>query len=408
MKSLFLILSIFALLSACNNAKRGKSQEPDAATLAVKPNDLKEPSAEALKKLKQGELASKRVEEAPANPGRERKEVTLAEYETFLLGLEACKVGQYGIDRKCEAWKAFDKARKHSRTLLKTAGGALASLGRKHIGHKSPAVRLQSSQLMSSIFGATDESQKVIIAAAKDEKDPMVLKQLIRTVASSIKKSDEVRKMLLASTQHKNLKVRIQVVSALTASWAAGTEGTLEAAIKMIEEDPKEEVRAYACKYIGARADERALPILKKYTKESKSNPKMYAACLRGLIGMWSSPIPHKTPSKKAYKLTLDRLKQKPRVKEIWTVISGLDWAKKAEFQKQASWYKAEKVRKILKDIILDKKFYWLGRSGAASTFQKLGADKAALEAVKKKIGEPEGDDKHVIRKLDDLIAKSK
>lgn len=333
--------------------------------------------------------------------------------EKLLVGLSACELTERGIDRKCEAWVAFDAARKSSRSAaVKNLGGIYADLGRKHIKHEHPAVRLQAASMMGSIFGASKDSQGVLIEAAKTEQDPRVLREMIRAVGSSVGKNPAVKELLLATAGNKDDKVRIEVVSWLTSSWADKTEGTLEKAMEIAEQDTSDDVKRFACKRLGERGDERALPLLKKMT--DVKNPKvleddrMFSACFEGVIAMWSAPVPHKTPSEAAYKHTLALLTSKKARGDKnppWTVFSRLRWAKKPKFQEAAGWYKGADVQKALSDIVMDRKTNWMARTGAVDTMKELGAEKAAFEKLAKAYEGAERQDAHVLKKIEKVLA---
>ncbi len=373
---------------------------------------------EAEKKLGQmaGELDGA-VKAAEAMVGDDSPALTAEEYEKLLLGLSACQVGEWGIERECEAKKAFDEARKRN-TRLKELAGMTSTLGQKHIGHEAPAVRLQSAQMMSSIFGADSKSQEVLLAAAGKEQDPMVLKSMIGAVGSTVSRNPEVKDLLMKTVDHEHEKVRIESISWLTTSFANGTEGTLEKVLDKIEKDPSDKVRQYACERVGGREDERALPLLDKLTSDKNPDDKMAAACMRGLIKMWAGFPKPKEPSEKAYQLTLKRLSAKPRSKErpSWTIMSDFRSivtespnSFHTEWEGKAKWVDKKALLKVLADVVADRQANWMARTGAVDTMVKLGADKAALEKLAsgyKDIEGKFGEDSHVLKKLNDAVAK--
>ncbi len=408
MRSLTILLCTGALLTmGCGNkgtdAPATKKAEPaKKAAPAEKADPAKKVAAQVVDKAKD----LKKVAEAVTQGG---DALSLEAYEKLLLGLEGCEVTDRGIDRKCEAWKAFDSARKKNRAnLMKNLGGKLGALGRKHVKHASAAVRIQSASLMGSIFGASNENQNAIVAAAKVEKDARVLKAMLRTVASSISKNEQVKALILASAGHENPKVRTEVVSALTSTWAKKAEGTLEKAMEMVEKDADATVRRYGCSRLGARGDERALPLLEKMTRDPKPDPKLYGDCVKGLIGMWSSPVVHQTPSKKAYDLTIKRLKVKPRTDDNppWAAFSGLMWAKLPKFQDRAKWFKKPQLMAVLTDIAKDKNANWMARTGSIDAMKQLGAEAKTFQALQKVYAGGKGKDKLVHDKLDRVLKK--
>lgn len=338
--------------------------------------------------------------------------LTLEKYESLMLALKNCEVQERGIDTTCPEWVSFDGARKNRRDMMRNLGGGLAKLGQKHINHPSAAVRLQAASLMSSLFGASKASQSALLTAAKTEKHPRVLKTLMRAVGSSIAKNEKVQALMLANAGHADEGVRREVLTSITSSWARGTEGTLEKAMEMAQNDPSASVRKYACRRLGARANDKVLPLLTKLTADSKADPKMYAACMQGLIAMWSSPVVHEVPSEKAYALTLKRLKATPRTKDQppWAAMSNMSWAKRPKFQQRAKWFKMDVLLSTLSAIVLDRNTNWMARTGAIDTMKKLGAAPALFIKLKAAYAESgkSGRDKHVHAKLVKALADKK
>lgn len=412
---------IFAALAlaGCGESAKDGAAAPASKAAPVSAAPIAPASAEALQKLAQ---AAEKLEatqqfrdtvkdgKAIAQAlGQEGEGMTNEQAEALLVGLATCKVDDNGIDRECEANKAWREARKNRGALVKDWGGMMAALGQKHVKHESPAVRIQAASLMGSIFGATNESQQAIVDAAKIEKDPQVLKAMLRSVSSSIKKNDAIRQLIVEQAGHPDEKVRMEVLGALTSSWAKDTEGTLEKALELTEKDASAEVRQFGCRRLGERADERALPLLLKLTADHKTDPKLYSACVRGLIAMWSAPVPHKDPSQKAYDATLAIFKQKPRDENLppWTAISAVEWAAKDRFQQAAPWYKKADLVGVLADIVADRQANWLSRTGALDAMQRLGAEPAEFEKLKKAYADAKdkpGTDKHVLDKIEKIL----
>lgn len=398
---------------ADKSAEKPAAEKTETAEKGAKAADPKSKAAKAVVEAAKNIKGADKVAEAAKDLkglAKDGPPLTIEAYEQLLLGLSACELKERGIDPKCAAYKKFNEARRNRNTLLKGAGGALASLGRKHIKNESPAVRMQAAQLMGSLFGASKESQQTIIDAAKAEKNSVVLTAMLRSVSSSIGKNAALKDLLMSQAGHKEPNVRKAVVQAFTSTWARNTEGTLEKAMEMVEKDPAAEVKQQACRRLGARGDERALPLLEKLTTDAKKDPKLYSACMSGLIAMWASPIPHDKPSEKAYKLTLKRLSAKPRTENQppWTAISSLGWAKNEKFQEKAkAFYKKDEVVNVLVDLVKDRNSNWLGRTSAVDTLKKLGADKKVLEGLQKAYADSKdkpGPDKHVLDKINKAL----
>ncbi len=335
----------------------------------------------------------------------------VAAYEKLLVALADCEVSAGGIARSCDAWKAFDASRRDRRNLLRNDGAALSAVGRKHLSHESAAVRLQAARLASSLFGGDQASRDALVEAARVEKDPQVLRAMLRSVRSSIGRSDAVRDLLVQMADHPDEQVRMTVLGALSAGWAAGTEGTLEKVMAAVETDPSPRVRAYACRQLGDRADERALPLLERQTADVGKDEKLYEACFRGLIGMWAAPVPQKAPSERAYQLTMERLRAKPRSegRPPWGAIANLEWAGKGSLAKAAPWFDKDALVEVLGDLAGDRDAHWLARTGAVKVMARIGAPRSTLEALKAgyaDIAEVPGVDKHVYDVVVEQLAR--
>jgi hypothetical protein len=407
--SMALIIALLGL--GCSDSPKEGDKKAPASKAATASKPAPKAAMKSAGSLPIGKLA-KDVKEVAGAIKKGGPGLTEAQFEALLLGLSACEVKTNGIDRKCAAYKAYREGRKNRGTLVKDWGGMLSAMGRKHISNESPAVRIQAASLMGSIFGSSKESQAAIVKAAQGEKHPRVLKAMLRSVSSSIKKNDAVRQLMLANANHADEKVRMEVVGALTSSWAKDTEGTLEKAMEIVEKDPAVEVRQYACRRLGERADARALPLLKKLTAQP-SESKLYSACVRGVIAMWSAPVPHKAPSKEAYAHTLALFKKTPRSKSHppWTAISAVEWASKKKFQEAAPWFKQADLNAALIDIVKDRKANWLARTGAVDALKRLGATPAQFEALKKAYSGADGKastDKHVLDKIEKAMGQAK
>ncbi len=142
-----------------------------------------------------------------------------------------------------------------------------------------------------------------------------------------------------------------------------------------------------------------------KHTKDP--NDPLYVACLRGLIGSWASPVPHRSPSEKGYALTMKRLRETPRSdkRPAWAAISGMRWAKKPELAQRAPWFKKGDVVTVLSAIVKDKNSNWLARTSAIDVMGALGADKSNFDALRKEYADSKGTNAHVLKKIDKAIA---
>lgn len=349
--------------------------------------------------------AAKTIEE-----GRDLNE---KQYESLLLGLADCTVNEKTgyVDPKCEAHKLLKTARSRRNRSVPNLNMMWADFALRHLGHESAPVRIYSAQLAGSIFAATPESQEKVLTAARAEKDSAVLLAMIRSVRNATGKNPEVAKLMVEMSRHEDERVRKAVITAMTSAWAIGGEGTMERALEMIESDTSMEVRKVGCANLGARADDAALELLFKYTEYPSPVPGLYSDCMRGLVGMWLSAVPHKRPSQRAYERTIAIYSKKPRSKDepAWGAISGLQWANNAKFRERATWFDAEGFDKLLVDLISDRGFTWLGRNSALSIYGRQGATAADLIAIRNGAykgveAQSEGEDAYIVRNLIERI----
>jgi hypothetical protein len=398
----------FALLAAAVALGGCKKEEP-AATGTEGKIEKKEPATggaatDPLSKIAQ-KIESKVA--ALANAVKDdRKALTPAEYEQLILALEKCTMAERGIDFKCPEQKAYVQARSRN-TALKDFAGMSSGLGLKHINHASPAVRWTAAGLLGGFFGASANVQEAVLKAIPEEKHPVVLAKLVGAVGSSASRNPKVGELLLKMADHESEVVRMEAISWLTTSFAKGLAGSADKVIEKVQKDPSPKVQAYACEYAGRLGDERLVPIYKKLTQKPGDDPAVYNACMRGLIDLWNSFMPTDTPpSQKAYKLSLARLRDKPRSKDRppWMVMSSFGRVPKGP----PAWYKAKEVAKALGDVVLDGQANWMARAGAARALGEL-KDKEELEKLKTKLGAggEEFGGKLVVKAVEEALAKA-
>ncbi len=265
------------------------------------------------------------------------RKVSDVELELRLLALASCQLGPQGIDPKCEAMVQYKAGRTSDRMLAAFNQGA-RDIGLRHLGNPSPSVRLQALQLVGSLHKASPEFLQPVIDAALREPETYLAVQLLRRLGSSIGRDPKVLELMFTQSRHEVPEVRMEASLWLLSAWARDTEGSLERGLELAEKDPVRRVRRMACRRLGERADERALPLLRKLTDGPGNDPELYAACFTGLVGMWAYPTVHDPPSQKAYELTLKRLQAVPRTKESppWSALSGLQWSKTEAFRERA------------------------------------------------------------------------
>ena len=346
------------------------------------------------------------------------KALTPELYEKLVVALASCTVTDDGIDSKCQAKKDLEKARNRN-TAIKDLLGASGSIGKRHIGDASPAVRLQSAQMMGSVFGSDGSSQAVIAAAAAKESEAPVLRAMLNVVGSRHKGNDAVKDLLLKSAAHENEKVRIDAMGWFLTRFGEGVPGTFDKVMEHLEKDPSVKVRAYLCSRLFGSYDERALKLFDKHLGAKDTPPELFDGCWNGVIGAWTGfPFPDK-PQKRAYELTMKVLGTKPRsqTRPPWSGISTLR-AAKSEFKpddsfglawqgKVKGWYKKEKLIAALETVAGDEQAHWMARTAALDVMQQLGAPKGPFEKLATRYADVKsGDNVHVKRRAEESMKK--
>lgn len=339
------------------------------------------------------------------------KALSTEDMEKLLVGLASCTVNEDGnIDYKCEALKAYHDAR-NAKTAALNAIGNWSSLGKKHLKHTAPAVRVQSASLMASLFGADKDSTSTILQAIADEKDPLVLPALLDVVGSRANQNQDVGKLLLQMADHATPAVRRKAVSWLTTSWAKDVPKRTEKLIERLEKETDKKTKNLTCQLAGKTGDDKLVPVYDKLTKDDKDSD-LYTDCMRGLLEMWTSFPFFETESEKAYKLFLSRLSETPRTehKPPWILMGsfaylGGDGERIQKWREKAKWFKKDDLVKVLDGIIKDEKANWMARSGAARSFEGLKVPKKHAEDLIKDCAKC---NMHVLSALKEVATKLK
>ena len=381
----------------------------------------------ACKKDEAEQAAAKTTEDEPAVPDpvaaveakvdevkaiwKEGEPLGKDAYEQLIVAHASCEIKDDQIDPKCPAVEALKQAM-NATQKLSDLGGMSADLGRKLIGHESPAVRIKAAGMMESFFGTDTSSQDAVVEQARKETDPSALKAMIRTVWNDGAKNPKVAELLLWAADHADARVRKQAAYALSSPWNREMPGAAAKLAALMAGDADAEVRQTACERAGEHGNDELLPTYEKLTKDT-ADGELWGACFAGIVKMWASYPLYDTASKKAYQLTLKLLEKAPRSEHVppWQVMGDFEHLATVpdeDWKKMATFYKAGDVRKALAAVIADPKANWMARSGAVGSYAALGASKKDLEKLKAAYASPEGTDSHVIDALDKAIAAAK
>ncbi|MBN2496655.1 MAG: HEAT repeat domain-containing protein [Deltaproteobacteria bacterium] len=391
-------------------AEPAAKAEPDALAdaVAAKAKQVLDDS-EAGKQLK--DLAAK-GEQLKDTLEDKAPPLTPERYEELVVALASCQLKEGGIDSGCEKYTELQKAKQNKASLFKDLAGMHSKLGRKHMGHKSPAVRYYAVGLMGSAFagGVAADDVAAIIKAAKKEKDIEVLAHMIDTIGSNQAKNPAVGKFLLGMLRHKQARIRKAAISEL-AAWGKKTKGVVPAFTQVLKKEKDPAIKAYACERAGELESDKLLPVMRQLATSKKSSPDLHEACFKGIVNMWTRYVhaPEK-PSKKAYQATLALLEAKPRDdnRPPWTIVSYFNGLQKpdAAWSGKAGFFKKPQFHKAVSKVIGDPKANWMARTGFVDLLANTGAPKQVFADLRKAC-KAEGDDSHVVKKLDEVLAKT-
>ncbi len=399
---------LLCTLGACDSKKNEPPEPQLDAGMQDASNDSKD--AQAEKEARFAKLLAAAQEKLARG-----EDLNERDHELLLLDLKSCSVdGVRGyVDVKCQAFQTLKSARSKPNKSVPNMASMWRTLSEKHLTHESEAVRIYSTQILTASHAAGKNSYEPLLELSKSEESASVQLALVRALRTHIGRDPRVAEHLLTLSKKPDEALRESVLIGLTSLWAVGSKGTLERALEMVEKDPSMKVRKAGCANLGARADDRVMPLLERYTAWPPPEEDLYGDCLRGLLGMWSAPVPHKRPSQKAYELSIERFSAKPRTEKhpSWMAIAGFSWASKPKLLERAPWIDVEKVRGLLVELIEDHNVNWLGRNAAITALVQVGTTSKELAAVKKRSyrnTQPTGSspDKYVLNKLDEQIER--
>jgi hypothetical protein len=167
-------------------------------------------------------------------------------------------------------------------------------------------------------------------------------------------------------------------------------------------------VRRTACEHAGTLGTDKLIPLYEKLTAKT-DDPELYASCMEGLVQMFHRHPVFDTASEAAYRLFLRRLEATPRGEHVppWTVTSTFcyfshesDLDKLAAWKRQATWFDATEVKRVMTAVIADKSTSWMARAAAVESIVGLGATKPELEALRRGYSPNDRADREVLEKI--------
>jgi hypothetical protein len=326
----------------------------------------------------------------------EKAKMTADIFETGLLMLADCRLETHGIDYQCDSYKDYQKGLGHPSDLDDYKKRAEVAL--KYIRHKSPTVRYEAVRRASSGIGlaSNEASLKPILVACKAETEPQVSSSCVDSIGHAAKDKPEVKDFVFASLDHADDRVRDRAAQVLGSRLNQPIPGSYEKLADKVENDSTKKVKASACRALSAPEDPRALEIFEKLLESKKTDDEVRNACFEGLVRLWVGYSYPKKPNEKAYTLTMELLKKKPRTDKnpptslmelgnAKTEFKDYDRAGKDWYKDAKSFYKKEDLVKVLEEIAVDADANSGARSSALYAMKSLGA-KAQLTAVAAKL----------------------
>jgi HEAT repeat protein len=328
------------------------------------------------------------------------------QFEALLLSVQACSVDADGIKRQCPAFKDYN-ARWMSFTRGYTERAAMnMTMGRRHLRHPSPAVRILALKLINPAFAPWGTEAELVITAAQTEAHPTVLAKMLdalMTVKAEIPaQRGRLRTLMAKYARHPDIGVRLQVVHALKLRWASGLPGTFDLLKTRVEQDPERAVREKACEAMGHHPGAVAFPFLKGKTAGPSD---LYSACVEGVITLWSKGY-NTPPYRPAFEYTLELLRRTPRTAAHPPEgISEIAYFSRKHLKSKA-WFKRDALIDALSAIITDRQANWSVRRSAVRLLFALDAPVARFEALAHAYAGAEKRDRRVLRKIEETLKR--
>ena len=280
----------------------------------------------------------------PSTPIKTPGYVDVEGFEALLVGLDACEVTMQGIEPRCDALKRYTAALRNRGHIERPWHEVDKRLGLKHLLHEDPAVRLQASLLLGPLQTPTEQALDPLIAAARIEVHPGVVKHFIKRLGRGALLHQRATDLMLEFSGHESEAVRLAATDWLTDARARHIPEAIERAMLLAQEDSSARVKQRALSRLGNGGDERVIPLLEEILKTSKATSRRRAAAFRALLTLWSSPVPQAKPSQRAYDASMRWLKKTPRDHHHppGSTLSAMRWASHRDFKERAPWFDRE------------------------------------------------------------------
>jgi hypothetical protein len=240
------------------------------------------------------------------------EKVTAELFETALLRLASCTIEPGWVDR-CEAHGVLMKVVKRHRG----GDGFPDEPALRHLRHPAFAVRATAASFASRhAFGGerAPDKEQLDLDAMRSETDVENLEGLVRYSAAGAARNAGIRRFVLRSVAHFDVRVRTSALGVIGRSdVAARVPDAFLHVARATKADRAPKERIEACVHVGNFDDPRAVQLLAFLLDDASLPFELRGACLEGLVGTSTRTTAALPPSRAGDEHTLRLLTGKPR-----------------------------------------------------------------------------------------------
>jgi len=304
-------------------------------------------------------------------------------YEAMVLAYQACvadPTSQYDF-KSDYVTKAMNAIRK--KYVMPSTDEFLPRL----LVHENANIRAKALSLMPTfLLGISNKNSKICQDMLENEKDPIVIAQLIKNLRNEGNKNQDIAKFLTAQLFSENAEIRYVAVIHCSSSWNSKVKPMAEKMADMILNEKEAKVRSAACARASRLGDEIVIPSLVKVL-DSKQDAKFHKDAVTGLMVLWWDFPLYSYASETAYTVTLKYLKEWPVAKnspmeaalDALSKSSSQEKTIKAWQEKSASFFKGEDVQLLLLPYLENQELKPYIRVRALSALYNMGYPKEKL-----------------------------
>lgn len=355
----------------------------------------------------------------------------------YLRAAAACEVGEFDVEPSCPEYQRYATSRRRAAPRPDLAA-YFGSVGRQHLGHAKPVVRMLAGQLAVADLGPSLEP---LLRAIELETDPLVARALIRLVMRAGRLQPEALQQAAplpgsqtdCSAAWGEKPCQRNDLGQWASYWwqrAKGPEQLLvraeaaaqwaEALVELTAKDAASPRVAAGCVQLGgavttAEGPEQAVlcaaaglacpAAVGELLSQNAAPPQVVEHCIAGALQSWCRAPAYDTAQLAGYALVLAELRRQPRddQRPSWRWIQALTCARPLfqpplqgegdltrTWRKRATFVSLPDVLGALRQVVEDPKAGGHARAEALRTARDLGAPPAWLQAWKARWGRAE------------------